>query len=122
MDEKYTDLAVRLESVDARGKSNEHRINEHDTEIKELREKQDAIYDLTSSVKSIATDLTYIKEDVKEVKNGQTQLTEKVTILENRPASEVKRRIEHIQEKVLWLVVGGVIVGLLSSILPAIPW
>ena len=122
MDEKYTDLAVRLESVDARGKSNEHRINEHDTEIKELREKQDAIYDLTSSVKSIATDLTYIKEDVKEVKNGQTQLTEKVTILENRPASEVKRRIEHIQEKVLWLGVGGVIVGLLSSILPAIPW
>ncbi len=106
MDEKYTDLAVRLESVDARGKSNEHRINEHDTEIKELREKQDAIYDLTSSVKSIATDLTYIKEDVMEVKNGLTQITEKVTILENRPASEVKRRIEHIQEKVLWLVVG----------------
>ena len=47
MDEKYTDLAVHLESVDARCKSNEHRIDDHDNEIKELREKQDAIYDLT---------------------------------------------------------------------------
>ena len=113
MDEKYTDLAVHLESVDARCKSNEHRINEHDNVIKELREKQDAIYDLTSSVKSIATDMTYIKEDVKEVKSGQAQLNEKVTILENKPANETKKRIDGIYEKLIWLVIGGVVVGLL---------
>ena len=43
MDEKYTDLAVHLESVDARCKSNEQRLNDHDAELKEIREKQDAI-------------------------------------------------------------------------------
>ena len=122
MDEKYTELAVHIESVDARCKSNEHRINDHDNDIKELREKQDAIYDLTSSVKSIATDMTYIKEDVQEVKSGQAQLNEKVTILENKPATEVKKRIDGIYEKLLWLVVGGIAVGLLSTILPKIPW
>ena len=122
MDEKYTELAVHLESVDARCKSNEHRIKDHDNDIKELREKQDAIYDLTSSVKSIATDMTYIKEDVQEVKSGQAQLNEKVTILENKPATEVKKRIDGIYEKLLWLVVGGIAVGLLSTILPKIPW
>ena len=122
MDEKYTELAVHLESVDARCKSNEHRISDHDNDIKELREKQDAIYDLTSSVKSIATDMTYIKEDVQEVKSGQAQLNEKVTILENKPATEVKKRIDGIYEKLLWLVVGGIAVGLLSTILPKIPW
>ena len=118
MDEKYTELAVHLESVDARCKSNEHRIKDHDNDIKELREKQDAIYDLTSSVKSIATDMTYIKEDVQEVKSGQAQLNEKVTILENKPATEVKKRIDGIYEKLLWLVIGGIAAALLSTILP----
>ena len=122
MDEKYTELAVHIESVDARCKSNEHRINEHDSEIKELREKQDAIYDLTSSVKSIATDMTYIKEDVQEVKSGQAQLNEKVTILENKPAQETKKKWDSISEKLLWLLIGGIAVGLLSTILPNIPW
>lgn len=122
MSENYTDLAVHIQEVDSRSKSNEHRINTHDKEIRELREKQDAIYDLTSSVKSIATDMTYIKEDVKEVKSGQDKLNEKVTILENRPANETKKRIDEITEKLLWLLIGGVAVGLLATILPNIPW
>lgn len=122
MDERYTDLAIHLESVDTRCKSNEHRIDEHDKVIKELRDKQDAIYDLTSSVKSIATDMSYIKEDVKEVKSGQEKLNQKVTILENKPALEAKKRIDGIYEKLLWLVIGGIVVGLLTTVLPNIPW
>lgn len=122
MDENYTKLAVHIQEVDSRSKSNEHRISTHDEEIRELREKQDTIYDLTSSVKSIATDMTYIKEDVKEVKSGQDKLNEKVTILENRPANETKKKIDGITEKLLWLFVGGVAVGLLTTILPNIPW
>lgn len=122
MDENYTNLAVHIQEVDSRSRSNEHRLDDHDAELRELREKQDAIYDLTSSVKSIATDMTYIKEDVKEVKSGQDKLNEKVTILENRPANETKKRIDGITEKLLWLIVGGVAVGLLATILPNIPW
>ena len=56
MDENYTELAVRIQETDSRSKSNEHRLDAHDSELHELREKQDAIYDLTSSVKSIATE------------------------------------------------------------------
>lgn len=122
MNENYTELAVHIQEIDSRSKSNEHRLDTYDNEIKELREKQDAIYDLTSSVKSIATDMTYIKEDVKEVKSGQDKLNEKVTVLENRPANETKKKIDEIIEKLLWLLIGGVAVGLLTTILPNIPW
>lgn len=122
MEENYTELAVHLQEVDSRCRSNEHRLDTHDNEIRELREKQDTIYDLTSSVKSIATDMTYIKEDVKEVKSGQDKLNEKVTILENRPAHETKRKVDGVAEKLLWLIVGGIAVGLLSTIIPNIPW
>lgn len=122
MSESYTDLAVHLQEVDSRSKSNEHRLNTHEKEIKELREKQDAIYDLTSSVKSIATDMNYIKEDVKEVKTGQDKLNEKVTILENRPANETKEKVDGITKKLLWLIIGGITVGLLTTVFPNIPW
>lgn len=122
MEEKYTELAVRLQEVDSRSRSNEHRLDDHEKKIKELRDKQDAIYELTSSVKSIATDMNYIKEDVKEVKTGQDKLNEKVTILENRPANETKKRFDDIKDKLIWLIIGGVAVGLLSVLLPNIPW
>ncbi len=87
-----------------------------------MREKQDAIYDLTSSVKSIATDMTYLKEDVKDVKFGQDKLNEKVTILENQPAKETKKRIDGLADKLLWLLVGGAAAGALSLLLPNLPW
>lgn len=122
MDENYTNLAIHVQEVDSRSRSNEHRLDTHDNEIRELREKQDAIYDLTSSVKSIATDMTYIKEDVKEVKSGQDKLNEKVTVLENRPANESKKRTDEIIDKLLWLFIGGIAVWILSSILPTVPW
>lgn len=122
MDGNYTNLAVHIQEVDSRSRSNEHRLDDHDATLRELREKQDAIYDLTSSVKSIATDMAYIKEDVKEVKSGQDKLNEKVTFLENRPANEAKKKVDGLTEKILWLVIGGVAVGLLSAILPNIPW
>lgn len=122
MDENYIKLAVRVQEVDSRCRSNEHRLDDHDQELRDLREKQDAIYDLTSSVKSIATDMTYIKEDVKEVKSGQDKLNEKVTILENRPANETKKKVDGLTEKLLWLVIGGIAVGVLTMILPNIPW
>lgn len=120
MDEKYTDLAVRIQDVDSRCRSNEHRIDGHDKDIEELRNRQEAIYDLTSSVKSIAQDMSYIKEDVGEVKAKQTELNDKVTVLENRPANETKKRWDSISMELLKLFIVGVAGFLLAQAFPAI--
>lgn len=120
MDEKYTDLAVHVQEIDSRCKSNEHRIDDHDKVIGELRNRQEAIYDLTSSVKSIAQDMSYIKEDVSEVKTKQTELNDKVTVLENRPANETKKRWDSISDKLLWLFIAGVAGFLLAQMLPGV--
>lgn len=113
MDEKYTDLAVHLQAVDSRTRSNEHRIDEHDAEIKSLRDEQKAILTIANSVDKIAASMLDIKEDIKDIKSDQSQLTEKVTILENRPAAESKRRWDGITDKLLWLVAGGMAAYLL---------
>ena len=37
MDEKYTDLAVHVQEIDSRSKSNEHRIDDLECEMKETK-------------------------------------------------------------------------------------
>ena len=120
MDEKYTDLAVHIQEIDSRCKSNEHRITDNEKAINDLRNRQEAIYDLTSSVKSNAQDMSYIKEDVGEVKAKQTELNDKVTVLENRPANETKKRWDSISDKLLWLFIAGVAGFLLAQMLPGV--
>ena len=120
MDEKYTDLAVHVQEIDSRCKSNEHRICDHDKAINELRNRQEAIYDLTSSVKSIAQDMSYIKEDVGEVKAKQNELNDKVTVLENRPANETKKRWDSISMELLKLFIIGLAGFLLAQVLPGV--
>lgn len=122
MDEKYTELAIHLQKVDSCCKSNEHRLDDVEAEIGKIQETQITLVKLADGVDKIATQLVDMKEDIKDVKSGQTQLTEKVTILENRPAENARKRMDEILDKLLWLVVGGIAVGLLSAALPGIPW
>lgn len=119
-DKQYTELAVRIQEVDSRSKSNEHRLDCIDKDIDEIRTKQEAIYDLTSSVKSIAQDMSYIKKDVSEVKNKQEELNNKVTVLENKPAVETKRKVDLVYEKIIWIIASGIVGFILAQALPGI--
>ena len=108
MDDKdYTDLAVRLQEVDSRCKSNEHRLDDHDEAIKEMRDDQKALIKLTNSVENMANSMLDVNKKVDVISDKQDKLNDKVTVLENRPATESKRRIDGIIDKMLWLIVGG---------------
>ena len=122
MDDKYTDLAVKVEGVDARCKSNEHRLDEHDDELKNLREDTKTLIKLTNSVDVIATSIADVNKKVDVIGSKQDRLNDKVTVLENKPFIETKKRFDGIYDKLLWLVIGGIAIGILSQILPNIPW
>lgn len=123
MDERqYTDLAVHLQEVDSRSKSNEHRIDELESDMKETKNMQITLVKLANGVENMGNQLMDVKQDIQEVKKGQDELSDKVTTLENRPATETKRRFDKIIDKAIWLVIGGLIAGVLYSVLPNIPW
>ena len=123
MDERqYTDLAVHLQEVDSRSKSNEHRIDELESDMKETKNMQITLVKLANGVENMGNQLMDVKQDIQEVKKGQDELSDKVTTLENRPATETNRRFDRIVDKVIWLVIGGLIAGVLYSVLPNIPW
>ena len=120
MNENYTDLAVHLQDVDSRCKSNEHRLDENDIAIRELRDDQKTLIKLTNSVENIANSILDVNKKVDVISEKQDELNNKVTVLENRPAQETKKRWDSISDKLLWLFVAGVAGYLLAQALPGI--
>lgn len=121
MNEKdYTDLAVHLQDVDSRCKSNEHRLDDHDEAIKEMRDDQKTLIKLTNSVENIANSMLDVNKKVDVISEKQDELNNKVTVLENRPAQDTKKRWDSISDKLLWLFIAGVAGYLLAQALPGI--
>lgn len=109
MEPNYTELAVRIQEVDSRSKSNEHRIDDCESEIKEIKTEQKAIYKIANSVENLATSMTDLQVDVKEVRTGQKQLNDKVNMLENQPAQKTYDTWQKLAyELVKWFVIGTV--------------
>ena len=121
MDEtQYTDLAVHIQEIDSRCKSNEHRIDDLEGEMKKTNDMQITLVKLANGVENMGNQLIGVKEDIQDVKNGQSELSDKVTTLENRPALETKKRWDSISEKLLWLFIAGVAGFLLAQVLPGV--
>ena len=121
MDEKdFTDLAVHLQQVDSRCRSNEHRLDDHDEAINEMRDDQKALIKLTNRVENMANSMLEVNKKVDVISDKQDRLNDKVTILENRPAQETKEKWDSIAEKLVWLFVAGVSGFLLAQALPGI--
>lgn len=92
MDEK--EIEHRLTELKQRAKSNQHRIEEHDKEIKDLR-------NLISTIKELATEVRYMREDLNET---ATRLNK----LESRSGDK--------WEKFKWLIVAGTVTIILGYI------
>ena len=121
MDEKqYTELAVHMQEVDSRCRSNEHRIDSLEEDMKETKDMQITLVKLANGVENMGNQLMDVKEDIQDVKKGQSELSDKVTTLENRPALETKKRWDSISEKLLWLFIAGVAGFLLAQVLPGV--
>ena len=121
MDEKqYTDLAVHVQEIDSRCKSNEHRIDDLENDMKETKDMQITLVKLANGVENMGNQLMDVKEDIQDVKKGQNELSEKVTTLENKPAQETKKRWDSISMELLKLFVVGLAGFLLAQALPGV--
>ena len=121
MDEKqYTELAVHVQEIDSRCRSNEHRIDSLEEDMKETKDMQITLVKLANGVENMGNQLMDVKEDIQDVKKGQNELSEKVTTLENKPAQETKKRWDSIYAELLKLFIIGVAGFLLAQALPAI--
>lgn len=102
---EHEDLAVRLAEVDARSKSNTHRLDEMD-------EKVDTLQRLTTAVELMASEQKHQGATMAEIKTDVAALGKKVDVIEKKPA----KRWEGIVDKLIWGVVGAVLAFLLARV------
>lgn len=123
MEEKeLRDMAVKIENVDSRCRSNEHRLDELDEGFNKMQETQIALVKLATGVEKIGDQLIDMKNDIKDIKTDQKGLTQEVNDLKNKPAQETFSEYKTLKSKVIWIIVGGVVLFILGSVCPGIPW
>lgn len=92
LDDKYIE---RITEADQRSKSNTKRLDEVEKEIKEIR-------DLTISVKEIATEMKHMREE-------QTNMNERLKVIEEKPLKEYEDTKKQIRNYVLVFILGVVL-------------
>ena len=95
------EMAVKLAEVDARSKSNTHRLDEMD-------EKVDTLNRLATAVEVMATEQKHQTETMAEIKEDVTALGTKVDAIEKKPA----KRWDGMVDKVLYGLVGAIVTAM----------
>ena len=95
------EMAVKLAEVDARSKSNTHRLDEMD-------EKVDTLNRLATAVEVMATEQRHQTETMAEIKEDVTALGTKVDVIEKKPA----KRWDGMVDKVLYGLVGAIVTAM----------
>ena len=103
-----------------RSKSNCHRIDEIEEDIKSLKEDNRALYEMSASIKTLTDGVVSIKEDVKEIKDEQGELKSEIQDRKKTPIKNKAVFVDNIGKLILTAVVSGLAGFILSQICPAI--
>ncbi len=95
------EMAVKLAEVDARSKSNTHRLDD-------LGDKVDILNRLTTAIEVMAAEQKHQGETMSEIKSDVTALDRKVEAIEQKPG----KRWDGIVEKIIYGVVGSFVTAL----------
>lgn len=98
------EMAVKLAEVDARSKSNTHRLDDMD-------DKVDTLQRLTTAVEVMATEQKHQSETMAEIKTDVTALGQKVDAIEKKPG----KRWDGVVEKIIHGIVGGIVTALVAG-------
>lgn len=100
------EMAVKLAEVDARSKSNTHRLDE-------VEGKVDTLQRLTTAVEVMATEQRHQTETMTEIKNDVTALGTKVDAIEKKPG----KRWDGMVDKFLYGMVGALATALAAGLI-----
>lgn len=90
MEGKMDDVNVKIAELEARGKSNSHRLDS-------VEARQAEISELVTAMSVVKNEQLHIKSDVVEIKEDVKALTDKSG-----------KRWDSIVDKLIWLIVSGV--------------
>ena len=119
-EELYSDLNIKINNI-------ENEVKNNTEDIRKIYEEQKALTKIANSVEILATELRYVSNNGTDVKNKQDDvvsnfenLERNVNNVEVSDAVNSKKLTDSIKEKALWLIVSGILIYILSQMLPQI--
>ena len=109
-----------LTEVSERSKSNSHRLDEVEDDIKSLKEQNRTLYEMSASIKSMTDGIVAIKDDVKEIKTEQGEMKSEIQDLKNSPTKTKAQWVDNIGRLVITSIVTGIVAFLLGTLSPSI--
>ena len=103
-----------------RSKSNSHRLDEMEGDIKSLKEENKTLYEMSASIKSMTDGIVSIKDDVKEIKSEQGEMKNEIQDLKNSPTKTKAQWVDNIGKLVITSIVTGIVAFLLGTLSPSI--
>ena len=121
-DKDFTELSVKVEKIGSKADSNGHRINDLESDVREIKDIQITLVKMANGIENMGNQIFAVNTQLKEVKQGQEKLSEKVNEIENRPANQTKSFVDKLKDKALLIVGGTLILYILATLFPMIPW
>lgn len=103
-----------------RAKSNTHRIEEIEDDIKDLKEKNTALYEMSASIKNLSEGIVDIKSDVKVIKSEQGEMKTEITELKNTPIKAKAGWVDNFGKLLFTAIATGIIAFILGQLFPNI--
>ena len=118
---------VMLIETEQRCKSNTHRIDNLENELKEIQSEQKAIYKIATSVELIAQRVSNIETKVDDTNSKvdaqakawqetERKLSEKVNEAENKPYKQIASNVSSIKVAVITCICSLLVSGIIGAI------
>lgn len=119
---------MALIETEQRSKSNTHRIDNIEAELKEIKNDQKAIYSIATSVEVIAQRVSNIEEKVDDTNNkvaAQTKawqeterkLADKVNEAENKPYKQIANNVNSVKGAVISCICTLLVSGIIGAVI-----
>lgn len=109
-----------LTEISERSKSNSHRLDDVESDIKDLKEKNATLYEMSASIKNLSEGIIDIKTNVKEIKTEQGEMKNEIQDLKNSPTKTKAQWVDNIGRLVITSIVTGIVAFLLGNCFPQI--
>lgn len=109
-----------ITQIEERCKSNTHRIEDAEADIKELKEKNNALYEINANIRTLSEGILTVKTDIQEVRVEQGEMKSDIADLKNAPDKTKAGIFTNVSKLIFTSIVTGIVAFILGVCFPSI--
>lgn len=109
-----------ITQIDERSKSNSHRLDEAEADIRDLKEKNNALYEINSNIRTLSEGILTVKNDIQEVRTEQGEMKSDIAELKNVPTQSKAKAFDTVWKFIVTAVATGLVSFILGQLVPSV--